>query len=79
MEKEIVFFRGRSTAGILADARVTILCSISDALAMPGDVEFPKWVPFSGDMTDLVIIANGGPTGPLASTLLRACEEELRD
>lgn len=80
METTRIFFRGRNTAAIIADAAerlgpadVTIIVAREgDALAQPGDVEGvePPWV--AGEWQ---IICNGGTTAqlvPLLASIIRA-------
>lgn len=80
MSKTVVFFRGRSTAAIMEDARrLGLLCEQDrviivkrrhDQLAEPGDVlepPFPIW-------GELVVVCNGGTTEQQVPTIVNAMQ-----
>lgn len=81
--KKVIFFRGRNTDGIIADAKAFgivgdgdkcyVICREGDALAQPGDMtpdQFRNDL-FIHDDDNFIIIANGGTTKQLVPVVVR--------
>lgn len=83
MKSKVIFFRGRNTAGIIADAirlgvvpdgaEIHIICRTNDPLSEPGDVTTPPEHPnpFPPGGPGFIVVANGGTTAQLVPTVAK--------